>query len=75
MRHNGDDCGGSRKGIVRAAFGRKTDGGTDSDISRKGGCLSRDVFFLWPVSRCGSGDYGKCVPLMGSTRMQDVAEG
>ena len=26
MRHHGDDCGGSRKGIVRAAGGRKTDG-------------------------------------------------
>ena len=46
MRHHGDDCGGSRKGIVRAAVGRKTDGGTDSDISRKGGGLSRDVFFV-----------------------------
>ena len=47
MRYYGDDCGGSRKGIVvRAAVGRKTDGGTDSDISRKGGGLSRDVFFV-----------------------------
>ena len=46
MWHNGDDCGGSRKGIVRAAVGRKTDGGTDSDISRKDIGLSRDVFFV-----------------------------
>ena len=47
MRHHGDDCGGSRKGIVvRAAVGRKTDGGTDSDISRKDIGLSRDVFFV-----------------------------
>ena len=46
MHDHGNDCGGSRKGIVRAAVVRKTDGGTDSDISRKGGCLSRDVFFV-----------------------------
>ena len=31
--------------------------------------------FLWPVSLYGSGDYGKCVPSMGSTRIQEVAEG
>ena len=35
----------------------------------------RGVSFLWPVSWCGSGDYEKCVPPMGSTRVQDVAEG
>ena len=35
----------------------------------------RGVSFLWPVCRCKSGDYRKCVPLMGSTRVQDVAEG
>ena len=46
MRHHGNDCRGSRKGIIRETAGRKTDGGTDSDISRKGGGLSRDVFFV-----------------------------
>ena len=46
MRHHGAAGGGSRKGIVRAAVGRKTDGGTDSDISRKDIGLSRDVFFV-----------------------------
>ena len=35
----------------------------------------RGVSFLWPVCWCGSGDYGKRVPQMGSTRVQDVAEG
>ena len=30
--------------------------------------------YLWPVSLCGSGDYGKCVPSMGSTKIQEVAE-
>ena len=29
---------------------------------------------MWPVSRCGSGDYGKRVPQMGSTRVQEDAE-
>ena len=28
----------------------------------------------WPVRRCGSGDYRKRVPSMGSTRVQDIAE-
>ena len=28
----------------------------------------------WPVSRCRSSDYRKCVPLMGSTRVQEDAE-
>ena len=28
----------------------------------------------WPVSRCGSSDYRKRVPSMGSTRVQDIAE-
>ena len=28
----------------------------------------------WPVSRLGSSDYGKCVPHLGSTQIQDVAE-
>ena len=31
--------------------------------------------FLWPVSLYGSGDYGKCVPSMGSTQIQEVTEG
>ena len=29
----------------------------------------------WPVSRCGSSDYRKRVPSMGSTRVQEDAEG
>ena len=28
----------------------------------------------WPVRRCGSSDYRKRVPSMGSTRVQDIAE-
>ena len=28
----------------------------------------------WPVSLCGSSDYRKCVPSMGSTRVQENAE-
>ena len=28
----------------------------------------------WPVSRCGSSDYRKRVPSMGSTRNQEVSE-
>ena len=28
----------------------------------------------WPVSRCGSSDYRKRVPAMGSTRVQEDAE-
>ena len=38
-------------------------------------CFSSRCFFVWRVRRCGSGDYGKCVPQMGSTQVQDVAEG
>ena len=29
----------------------------------------------WPVSWCGSSNYGMCVPSMGSTQIQDIAEG
>ena len=35
----------------------------------RGGCP-----YLWPVSRCGSSDYGKCVPPMGSTWVREVSE-
>ena len=28
----------------------------------------------WPVSRCGSSDYRKRVPAMGSTRVREVSE-
>ena len=35
----------------------------------RGGCP-----YLWPVSRCGSSDYGKCVPPMGSTQIQEATE-
>ena len=31
--------------------------------------------YSWPVSLCGSGDYGKCVPQMGSTLVQEATEG
>ena len=31
--------------------------------------------YLWPVSLCGSGDYGKYVPSMGSTHIQEATEG
>ena len=30
--------------------------------------------YLWPVSLCGSGDYGKCVPHLGSTWVREVSE-
>ena len=30
--------------------------------------------YLWPVSLCGSGDYEKCVPHLGSTWIQEDAE-
>ena len=28
----------------------------------------------WPVRRCGSGDYEKCVPHLGSTWVREVSE-
>ena len=37
-------------------------------------CFSSRCFFVWRVSRCGSGDYRKRVPSMGSTRIQEVSE-
>ena len=73
MRHHGDDGGGSRKGIVRETAGRKTAGLIATSRGKAGpftGCL-----FLWQVSWCGSGNYGKCVPSMGSTQIQEATEG
>ena len=30
--------------------------------------------YFWPVSLCGSGDYEKCVPHLGSTWVREVSE-
>ena len=38
-------------------------------------CFSSRCFFVWRVRRCGSGDYEKCVPHLGSTQIQEVTEG
>jgi hypothetical protein len=48
------------------------------DILTNGGfkALSRGGRpYFWPVSLCGSGDYEKCVPSMGSTQVQEATEG
>ena len=38
-------------------------------------CFSSRFFFVWRVRHCRSSDYGKCVPHLGSTWNQEVAEG
>ena len=38
-------------------------------------CFSSRCFFVWRVRHCRSSDYGKCVPHLGSTWNQEVAEG
>ena len=37
-------------------------------------CFSSRCFFVWRVRRCGSGDYEKCVPHLGSTWVREVSE-
>ena len=37
-------------------------------------CFSSRCFFVWRVRWCGSGDYRKRVPSMGSTRIREVSE-
>ena len=38
-------------------------------------CFSSRCFFVWRVRRCESGDYGKRVPDLGSTHIQEMTEG
>ena len=37
-------------------------------------CFSSRCFFVWRVRRCESGDYGKRVPDLGSTHIQEMTE-
>ena len=37
-------------------------------------CFSSRFFVVWRVRQCRSGDYGKCVPHLGSTWVREVSE-
>ena len=45
MRHHGDDCGGSRKGIIRETAGRKTAELIATSRGKAG--AFRGMSFLW----------------------------